>query len=46
MRVRGGRNNQVDSRDETSSGSGNVTLSLDPEVFSVDQTLGFQPHIG
>ena len=45
MRVRSGRNNQVGSRDETSSGSDSVTLSLDPEVFNVDQTLGFQPRV-
>ena len=46
MRVRSGRNNQVGPRDETSSGSDCVTLSLDPDVFNADQTLGFQPHVG
>ena len=46
MRVRCGRNNQVGSRDKTSSGSDSVTLSLDPEIFSADQTLGFQPRVG
>ena len=46
MRVRSGRNNQVGSLDQASGGSGNVTLSLDPEVFSADQTLGFQPRVG
>ena len=42
MRVRIGRNSQVGSRDETSSGSDSVTLSLDPEDFDAAQTLGFQ----
>ena len=46
MRVRSGRNSQVGSRNETSGGSGSVTLSLDPEVFNADQTLGFQPRVG
>ena len=46
MRVRSGRNNQVGSLDETSGGSGSVTLSLDPGDFDADQTLGFQPRVG
>ena len=46
MRIRSGRNNQGGSRDETSSGSDSVTLSLDPEVFNADQTLGLQPRVG
>ena len=46
MRVRSGRNNQVGSHDEASGGSCSETLSLDPEVFIADQTLGFQPGVG
>ena len=45
MRVRSGRDNQVGSRDETSSGSDTETLSLDPEVFDADQTLEFQSRV-
>ena len=46
MCVRSGRFNQVGSRDEASGGSDSATLSLDPEVFIADQTLGFQPRVG
>ena len=46
MRVRSGRNNQVGSHDEAGGSSGSVTLSLDPEDFDADQTLGFQPRVG